>query len=198
LTAASRVGDLPLRSIIAVSPSSATWVGLGESGSLVGIPAWTLGGADLPAAQTEDEAVLADIARQAIRRRGRRARFGPGLLHLSRGFAPKLDDPEVTATAAIESQHIAVPLLLVAGGGDAVWPSGEMAERLLDRRQQARVPAAAQDQLLTYPDAGHLIRLGCWPTTVTHAGSIELGGTPAGLAAAQADLTPRVISVLTS
>jgi pimeloyl-ACP methyl ester carboxylesterase len=157
----------------------------GETGSLVGIPAWTLGGADLPAAQTDDEAVLADIARQAIRRRGRRTRFGPALLHLSRGFAPRIDDPEVLQRPAIESEHIAVPLLLVAGGGDAVWPSGEMAKRLLDRRQQTRVAAAVKDQLLTYPDAGHLIRLGCWPTTVTHAGSIELGGTPAGLAAAQ-------------
>ena len=53
LAAASGVGDLPLRLIIAVSPSSATWVGLGETGSLVGIPAWTLDGADLPAAQTD-------------------------------------------------------------------------------------------------------------------------------------------------
>jgi hypothetical protein len=49
-----------------------------------------------------------------------------------------------------------------------------------------------------YPDAGHPIRLGCWPTTVTHAGSIALGGTPAGLAAAQADLTPRIISLVSS
>ena len=57
---------------------------------------------------------------------------------------------------------------------------------------------AALDQLLTYPDAGHLIRLGCWPTTVAHAGSIKLGGTPAGLAAAQADMTPRVIGLLAS
>jgi pimeloyl-ACP methyl ester carboxylesterase len=164
----------------------------------VGIPAWTLGSVDLPAVQTDDQAVLSDIARQAIRRRGRRARFGPALLHLSRGFAPKLDDPEVTGAAAIESERIRVPLLLVAGGGDAVWPSAEMAERLLDRRRQAAVAAAAQDQLLTYPDAGHFIRLGCWPTTVTHAGSIELGGTAAGLAAAQADLTPRAIALLAS
>jgi hypothetical protein len=51
---------------------------------------------------------------------------------------------------------------------------------------------------LRYPDAGHIIRLDCWPTTVAHAGSIKLGGTAAGLAAAQADLTPRVISLLTS
>ena len=198
LAAASRVPDLPVRSIVAVSPSSATWVGLGEQGSLQGIPAWTFGGDDLPAVQTDDRAVLSDIARQAVHRRGRRARFGPALLHLSRGYASKLDDPEVTGAAAIESDRIAVPLLLVAGGADGVWPSSEMARRLLERRRKAGVPAAASDQLLIYPGAGHLIRLGCWPTTVTHAGSIDLGGTPEGLASAQSDLTPRVIAFVTA
>jgi pimeloyl-ACP methyl ester carboxylesterase len=197
LAAASRIDDLPLRSIVAVSPSSATWVGLGENGSLVGIPAWTLNGHDLPAVQTDDQAVLSDIARQAFRRRGRRTRFGPALLQLSRGFAPKLDDPEVTGAAAIEAERVRVPLLLVTGEADAVWPSDAMAKRLLDRRRQAQVPGTADDTLLTYPDAGHLMRLGCWPTTVTHAGSIALGGT-AGLAAAQADLTPRIIYLVTS
>ena len=127
-----------------------------------------------------------------------RARFGPALLHLTRAYAPKLDDPEVTGTAAIESERIGVPLLLVAGEADAVWPSAEMARRLLDRRRQAGTRSAANDQLLTYPDAGHLIRLGCWPTTVTHAGSIELGGTAAGLAAAQADVTRRIIAFVTT
>jgi hypothetical protein len=125
----------------AVSPSSASWVGLGENGSLVGIPAWTLHGEDLPAVQTDDQAVW----------RRRRS-----------------------------------------------WPSEEMAKRLLDRRRQAGLAAAAHDRLLTYPDAGHLIRLGCWPTTMTHAGSIAPGGTSAGLAAAQADLKPRIISLVTS
>jgi hypothetical protein len=96
LATVSRIDDLPLRLIVAISPSSATWVGLGENGSLVGIPAWTLQGEDLPAVQTDDQAVLSEIARQAFRRRGRRTRFGPALLELSRGFAPKLDDPEVT------------------------------------------------------------------------------------------------------
>jgi hypothetical protein len=63
LATVSRIDDLPLRSIVAISPSSATWVGLGENGSLVGIPAWTLRGDDLPAVQTDDQAVLAAIAR---------------------------------------------------------------------------------------------------------------------------------------
>jgi hypothetical protein len=78
-------------------------------------------------------------------------------------------------------------------GRQARWPSACS----IDGRQ-AQVPGAADDTLLTYPDAGHLMRLGCWPTTVTHAGSIALGGTAAGLAAAQADLTPRIISLVTS
>ena len=78
------------------------------------------------------------------------------------------------------------------------WPSEEMAKRLLDRRRQAGLAAGAHDRLLTYPDAGHLIRLGCLPTTMTHAGSIALRGTSAGLAAAQADLKPRIISLVTS
>ena len=42
LAAASRVPDLPVRSIVAVSPSSATWVGLGEQGSLQGDPSLDL------------------------------------------------------------------------------------------------------------------------------------------------------------
>ena len=153
--------DLPLRSIVAISPSSATWVGLSEQGSLQGIPAWTFAGDDLPAVQTDDRAVLSDIARQAVRRRGRRASFGPALLHLSRGYSSKLDDPEVIGAAAIESDRIAVPLLLVAGRDDGVWPSSEMARRLLERRRKAGVGAAVSDRLLIYPGAGHLIRLGC-------------------------------------
>jgi len=73
-----------------------------------------------------------------------------------------------------------------------------MARRLLDRRRQAASAASSHDQLLTYPDAGHLIRLGCWPTTVTQVGSIDLGGTAAGLAAAQADVTPRIIAFVSA
>jgi hypothetical protein len=93
LATVSRIADLPLRSIVAISPSSATWVGLGENGSLVDIPAWTLRGDDLPAVQTDDQAVLAEIARQAFRRRGRRTRFGPALLELSRRVYPEARRP---------------------------------------------------------------------------------------------------------
>ena len=75
-------------------PSSATWVGLGEHGSLVGIPAWTPRRArTCPAVQTDDRAVLSDIARQALHRRGPAAPLRPGACCTSPArYAPKLDD----------------------------------------------------------------------------------------------------------
>jgi hypothetical protein len=85
----------------------------------------------------------------------------------------------------------------VAGEADQVWPSHVMAQRLLDRRLAAGTAAAGSDVLLSYPDCGHLIRLGLWPTTVQQTSGIGLGGTAAGLAAAQADVTPRILQAVT-
>ena len=59
------------------------------------------------------------------------------------------------------------------------------------------IPAADSDVLLTYAGCGHLIRIGLWPTTVQQTSGIGLGGTAAGLAAAQADLTRRVVRAVT-
>ena len=72
-----------------------------------------------------------------------------------------------------------------------------MAQRLLDRRRASGIPEAGSDVLLAYADCGHLIRIGLWPTTVQHTSGIGLGGTAAGLAAAQADVTPRVLEAVT-
>ena len=83
----------------------------------------------------------------------------PGALASLAGYASKPDDPEVTGAAAIESDRIAVPLLLVAGGDDGVWPSSEMARRLIERRRKAGV-AARPTSCCISRGAGHLIRLG--------------------------------------
>lgn len=191
LAAASRIEGLPLRLVVGVSPSSLTWVGLGAQGSLAGTPAWTLGGEDLPAVQTDDHALFAAMARQAVVRRGNAARHGPALLHMRVAYAPRLDDAVAEGAAAIVAEDISAPLLLVAGGADEMWPSATMARRLLDRRRRD------DDLLLEHPRAGHLIRLGCWPTTVNEVGGIAMGGDAPGLAAAQADVTARVVAAVT-
>ena len=192
LAAASRIEGLPLRLVVAVSPSSLTWVGLGDQGSLAGTPAWTLGGEDLPAVPTDDRALFAAMARQAVVRRGSASRHGPALLHMRVAYGPQLDHPDAEGVAAIAAEDIAAPLLLVAGGADEMWPSTTMARRLLDRRDRD------DDVLLEHPGAGHLIRLGCWPTTVNEVGGIAMGGDAAGLAAAQADVTARVVAAVTA
>jgi hypothetical protein len=67
-----------------------------------------------------------------------------------------------------------------------------MADALLARR------SGAGDEHRRYPGAGHLIRLGLLATTVASSSGVAFGGTPAGLAAAQADATPRVRAFLRS
>lgn len=188
LAAAAESPDLPLRRIVAVSPSCLTWEGLGEHGSLPGIPAWTSGGADLAAAATDGRAVLSELAREAIRRRGR---GGPAAMHLTRAYAPALERPADPDTV-IAVERIAAPLLLVAGEDDQVWPSAEMARRILARR------TGQDDELVSYPGAGHLLRLGLWPATGGAVGDIALGGTPEGTARAEVDLTTRVVALATA
>lgn len=192
LAAASRIPDLPLRLLVGVSPSSLTWVGLGDEGSLPDTPAWTLGGEDLPALGTDDTALFAEMARQAVRRRGSARRHGPAVLHMAVAYGPRLDHPDAEGAAAIRSEDIAAPLLLVAGGADEMWPSATMARRLVARR------ARPDDVVVEHPGAGHLIRMGCWPTTVGEVGGIALGGDGPGLARAQTDLTARVVAAVTA
>ena len=65
-----------------------------------------------------------------------------------------------------------------------------MAEALLTRRDRA------DDQHVHHAGAGHLIRLGALPTDAPWSGGIAFGGTRAGQAAAQHDVTARVPAFL--
>jgi hypothetical protein len=81
-------------------------------------------------------------------------------------------------------------LLLLAGSDDQMWPSEDMANRMLDRR------ARAEDRLLTYPGAGHFLRPPVTPTTVPWSATLFSGGTPAGTARAQAGAWQAVLDFL--
>ena len=65
-----------------------------------------------------------------------------------------------------------------------------MADALLARRDRP------DDAHLRCPGAGHLIRLGTFPTDAAWTGGTAFGGTRAGLAAAQRDATERVPAFL--
>lgn len=98
------------------------------------------------------------------------------------------------ATIAVE--RIAGPVLLVAGGDDQLWPSLAMANAILARR--ARSGGHPDDQLLSYPSAGHLIAKAYIPSGPTRVGGgrVETGGSPTANAAAQADAWPHVLAFL--
>ncbi|MDN5931812.1 MAG: hypothetical protein L0I24_12250 [Pseudonocardia sp.] len=69
--------------------------------------------------------------------------------------------------------------------GFLLWPSGPMAEALLARRSRAG------DRHVRFPGAGHLIRLGLFPTDAPWTGGVAFGGDRAGLADAQRLATAR-------
>jgi hypothetical protein len=70
-----------------------------------------------------------------------------------------------------------------AGEADAIWPSAEMASRIVQCR--AGTSAASGDQLLPHAQAGHLSRPPATPTTVDRNAELVCGGTPDGNAVGQ-------------
>ncbi|MBI2703961.1 MAG: acyl-CoA thioesterase/BAAT N-terminal domain-containing protein [Actinobacteria bacterium] len=194
LATLARVDDLPVRSVVAVSPSALTWEGLGDRGPLKGVSAWTFAGEPVPAATTVPRKLYDDMTKQAFRARGRRDRLHPPLMHMGLSYTPTLDDQHAVAAASIEAERIAVPLLLLAGGDDQIWPSSRMAEMIESRRDDAGVAGA--DHVQVWPGAGHFLRMGHLPTAVSWSGPVAFGGTPAGTATADAELGPRVLEFL--
>lgn len=122
-------------------------------------------------------------------------RLAPGEpLHPIANYLHRLRSAPAGATIPVE--RIAGPLLLVAGGDDQLWPSRAMADTIVKRR--ARLPRSADDQLLSYPNAGHLIGKAYIPAGSTRVGRgrIETGGSAPENARAQADAWPKVLAFL--
>lgn len=88
--------------------------------------------------------------------------------------------------ATIEVEHIDGPVLLVSGGQDTIWPSTELADRVIDRLERHDHPWEFDH--CAYPEAGHTIRVpyrfgGNAPPDSEH----RFGGTNATNAYASAD-----------
>src|SRR5206468_2702235 len=82
--------------------------------------------------------------------------------------------------AAIPTEKINGPILLLAGADDALWPSAAMAAQIVDRAKRMHFKPAITN--VTLEAAGHhVLNLPNRPT----ADSVRLGGTASGLADAQ-------------
>jgi dienelactone hydrolase len=103
--------------------------------------------------------------------------------------------------ASIPVNHVAGPVLAVAGGKDGLWESRLQAEQVMLALDQAGVKAP--HRVLEYPDAGHYV--GGFPFTPQGTrsqrakGTDEVewtGGSEAANEAARADGWPRVLEFL--
>jgi uncharacterized protein len=97
--------------------------------------------------------------------------------------------------AAIAVERIAGPVLLISAGDDKIWPSVEMAERVMARLKANKFRFAYEH--LTYPKAGHAI-LGT-PLQADDprvAKLSQLGGTPEANVAARNEAWEKTLSFL--
>jgi hypothetical protein len=161
-----------------------TWQAVGDDGGIPDTASWTLGGRPVPWRALPTGVLMPQLIRNAWRIGRDTAAHRPSLLRLRPAYEEGL---RADGPGRIDAGRAAVPLLLLTGTDDGVWPSGAMADALLADR-----PVRAGDRHVAYAGAGHLIRLGVLPTDAQWTGGIALGGTREGQAAAQRDAVQRV------
>ncbi|MFH1149549.1 MAG: acyl-CoA thioesterase/bile acid-CoA:amino acid N-acyltransferase family protein [Actinomycetota bacterium] len=124
------------------------------------------------------------------------AGFTGGTFSTLSSYSGGMDDGEAVAKATIPVEKIRGPVLMASGSGDMMWPyeacSRISADRLASLGHEYPV------ELLVYQDAGHGLGLPYRPTTLgyipaTERSRLALGGSPAGNAAASADMWPKVL-----
>jgi uncharacterized protein len=102
--------------------------------------------------------------------------------------------------ATIPIERIRAPILLIGGGDDAVWPSGDFVRAAQDRIK--RLNPAIKLDARSYPDAGHrLFGLGSSSPTESYewSGGVfvsRYGGTEAGNARARASAWKAIAAFL--
>lgn len=100
----------------------------------------------------------------------------------------RADHPNREAEARIPVETYAGPVMLIAGGKDALWNSARMANNIA----AARDTAGRRTETLIYPDAGHDIIGAASGARPDPRG----GGDAAANQAARADAWPRVVAFL--
>ncbi|MGA1835427.1 acyl-CoA thioesterase/bile acid-CoA:amino acid N-acyltransferase family protein [Herbiconiux sp. 11R-BC] len=192
LLAALAGGFAGADAVVALSPSSVRWQAVGEDGEEAGAGSWTGGGETLAWLPLRAGELVPQLVRNGWSLSRATAHAEPTLLRLRPAYAGGLRHAgaEARVAATIDATAIAAPVLFAGGSDDAVWPGAEMAAEL------ASVRSRADDVLLTFPGAGHLLRFGVQPTDALWTGGIALGGTRSGHAAAETVLSAEVLRFL--
>ncbi|MGH8238158.1 MAG: acyl-CoA thioester hydrolase/BAAT C-terminal domain-containing protein [Steroidobacteraceae bacterium] len=144
--------------VIAIVPSPLVHAAFGRTVTRPGEPAWTLGGRGIPPVQSKADAVGEDAARLAREDRQRSSKGPPGYAGAPY-FLANWKDPVAHLLYGIPVERIDVPLLLLGGDADTMWPSALGVAQIRDR--MAAHGKAALVEAHVYPGAGHgLSRIG--------------------------------------
>jgi len=178
--------------VVAISPSSVVWGGLGTNANSDTQPAWTWRGKPLPFMDSSD--LTHEQWKQIIPL----TKSDP--LNYVPLFQAVLANTAAVAKASIPVEKINGPVLLVSGNDDKLWPSTQMADMVMKRLAKARHPFP--DRHLAYPGAGHYIPLPNMPVSTNifihpiDKVKLEMGGDPEQTEAAGADAWPRIVDFL--
>jgi hypothetical protein len=181
------VHDPRVDAVVALSPTSRVWCNVGPGRDGAHHPyrsSWTWRGRPLPFVPMDDSWTPAEPGDGPVAVRGWYERS-------ERTFAGSL------AAAEIPVETTGADLVLVAGGGDAMWPSLPSAEQLARRRRRRRAccSAGAAVRLITRDDAGHRPRLPGESPAPASPRFIH-GGTPEADALLGAAAWPHILEVL--
>jgi dienelactone hydrolase len=129
--------------VVGISPTYVSWAGLSDERPQRS--SWTLRGEQVPFVPFDDEAIE-DAVKEAG---GELPSFCEAYLSALERYADRVP------AATIPVERIAGDVVLVAGGGDALWPSVLAAEAVRRRRTAHDLETV----VVTHPDAGHRVVL---------------------------------------
>lgn len=173
--------DPRISSIVAISPTPVVWANVGTGADGRAYPyrsSWAWRDEPLPFVPYDETWVEAPDAAGRV---AYRALYEQSL----RAF------PAAAAEAAIPVETAQASLLLIAGGSDALWPSGTFAAAIAKRRELA----GRQVEVITHPEAGHRPY---FPGEAAPEPSARMahGGTPEANAALGRAAWPRMLAHL--
>lgn len=129
--------------VVGISPTYVAWAGLSDERPQRS--SWTLRGEQVPFVPFNDEAIE-DAVKEA---NGELPSYCEAYLSALEKYADRVP------AAIIPVERIAGEVVLVAGGGDALWPSVLSAEAVRRRRTAHDLETI----VVTHPDAGHRVVL---------------------------------------
>jgi dienelactone hydrolase len=143
-----------IRTVVAYSPSAVVWQSPDFSDKTPA-SSWTYRGKQLPYVPFQNSLLSS--------------------LWSKTPYKESLKNKDAVSRASIPVEKINGPVLLISGRDDQIWPSVAMAQSIMKRLKKNHHPYP--DKHLSYPEAGHILKLFYLPSTTFSTPKNNFGGT---------------------